>query len=134
MLYICQIEMMVEMGYSADQITESLQLHRYDSIFATYHLSGIKSYVSNFAVNVSLHFFLTEIFFWKLFSCLLYSERKALSEIPLAMVLGEFTLYCEHFAESSTACETMKKSVLKAREELHDKGIYKNYLQQLFWI
>jgi len=42
----CLEEIMVDMGYTADEITESLQLHRYNKVFATYHLLGIKSSVS----------------------------------------------------------------------------------------
>lgn len=38
-----RIEIMVDMGYTTEEVTESLQLHRYDKIFATYHLLGIKS-------------------------------------------------------------------------------------------
>ena len=33
---------MVNMGYSRNQIDESLSMHRYDEIFAVYHLLGLK--------------------------------------------------------------------------------------------
>lgn len=42
-LYSCVIaEIMRSMGYTREQLEESLAMHRYDDVSATYHLLGLK--------------------------------------------------------------------------------------------
>jgi len=42
LFHIAVVEIMQSMGYTREQLEESLSMHRYDDVSATYHLLGLK--------------------------------------------------------------------------------------------
>jgi len=41
---LCTIESLIQMGYTQEQIGQSLEMERYDEVWAAYHLLGLPRY------------------------------------------------------------------------------------------
>lgn len=52
----CCTDVMIGMGHMREEIEESLNMHKYDEVFATYHLLGIKPMQSVSTITIhSVH-------------------------------------------------------------------------------
>jgi len=56
MAHVFDVESMVQLGYDRDQIEQSLEMERYDEIWAAYHLLGLPLYAVSFSKLYSRFF------------------------------------------------------------------------------